>query len=95
MELRPLGRTVTAAIIGPRTMEQIESQLPAAEVTLDAALLDRHRRHRPARRQPQPSRHELWRAGARPTVRERPLTEDRCRFPWRLLRAARPCPSRR
>jgi aryl-alcohol dehydrogenase-like predicted oxidoreductase len=32
---------VTAAIIGPRTMEQLESQLPAAEVTLDAALLDR------------------------------------------------------
>ncbi len=32
---------VTAAIIGPRTMEQLESQLSAAEVTLDAALLDR------------------------------------------------------
>ncbi len=32
---------VTAAIIGPRTMEHLESQLPAAEVTLDAALLDR------------------------------------------------------
>jgi len=31
---------VTAAIIGPRTMEQLESQLPAAEVVLDA-LLDR------------------------------------------------------
>ena len=25
---------VTAAIIGPRTMEQLESQLPAADVTL-------------------------------------------------------------
>jgi aryl-alcohol dehydrogenase-like predicted oxidoreductase len=32
---------VTAAIIGPRTMEQLESQLPAAELELDAALLDR------------------------------------------------------
>jgi aryl-alcohol dehydrogenase-like predicted oxidoreductase len=32
---------VTAAIVGPRTMEQLESQLGAVEVTLDAALLDR------------------------------------------------------
>jgi len=32
---------VTAAIIGPRTMEQLESQLPAANVLLDAAVLDR------------------------------------------------------
>jgi aryl-alcohol dehydrogenase-like predicted oxidoreductase len=32
---------VTAAIIGPRTMEQLESQLGAAEVELDVALLDR------------------------------------------------------
>jgi aryl-alcohol dehydrogenase-like predicted oxidoreductase len=32
---------VTAAIIGPRTMEQLESQLGAVDVTLDAALLDR------------------------------------------------------
>jgi aryl-alcohol dehydrogenase-like predicted oxidoreductase len=32
---------VTAAIIGPRTMEQLESQLGATDVTLDAALLDR------------------------------------------------------
>jgi aryl-alcohol dehydrogenase-like predicted oxidoreductase len=31
---------VTSAIIGPRTMEQLHSQLPAADVTLDAALLD-------------------------------------------------------
>jgi hypothetical protein len=29
---------VTAAIIGPRTIEQLESQLPAAEVTLTADL---------------------------------------------------------
>jgi aryl-alcohol dehydrogenase-like predicted oxidoreductase len=32
---------VTAAIIGPRTMEQLESQLPAANVVLDQVLLDR------------------------------------------------------
>jgi aryl-alcohol dehydrogenase-like predicted oxidoreductase len=32
---------VTAAIIGPRTMEQLESQLGAADVQLDTALLDR------------------------------------------------------
>jgi aryl-alcohol dehydrogenase-like predicted oxidoreductase len=32
---------VTAPIIGPRTMEHLESQLPAADVVLDPALLDR------------------------------------------------------
>jgi aryl-alcohol dehydrogenase-like predicted oxidoreductase len=32
---------VTAPIIGPRTMEQLESQLPALEVQLDDELLDR------------------------------------------------------
>jgi aryl-alcohol dehydrogenase-like predicted oxidoreductase len=32
---------VTAAIIGPRTMEHLESQLPAAEVELPNELLDR------------------------------------------------------
>jgi aryl-alcohol dehydrogenase-like predicted oxidoreductase len=32
---------VTAPIIGPRTMEQLESQLPAAEVTLSGEVLDR------------------------------------------------------
>ncbi|HEX4519412.1 MAG TPA: aldo/keto reductase [Gaiellaceae bacterium] len=33
--------TVSAAIIGPRTMEQLESQLGAAEVTLSSDVLDR------------------------------------------------------
>jgi aryl-alcohol dehydrogenase-like predicted oxidoreductase len=33
--------TVTAPIIGPRTMEQLESQLAALEVTLDDDLLSR------------------------------------------------------
>ena len=32
---------VTSAIIGPRTMEQLDSQLPAADVALDTAVLDR------------------------------------------------------
>ena len=32
---------VTAAIIGPRTMQQLESQLGAADVVLDSAVLDR------------------------------------------------------
>jgi aryl-alcohol dehydrogenase-like predicted oxidoreductase len=32
---------VTSAIIGPRTMEQLDSQLPASDVVLDAAVLDR------------------------------------------------------
>src|SRR5829696_6278186 len=32
---------VTAAIIGPRTMEHLESQLPAAETTLSDEVLDR------------------------------------------------------
>jgi aryl-alcohol dehydrogenase-like predicted oxidoreductase len=32
---------ITAALIGPRTMEQLDSQLPAADVVLDEALLDR------------------------------------------------------
>ncbi len=32
---------ITAAIIGPRTMEHLQGQLPAADVTLDVAALDR------------------------------------------------------
>jgi aryl-alcohol dehydrogenase-like predicted oxidoreductase len=32
---------VTSGIIGPRTMEQLDSQMPAADVTLETALLDR------------------------------------------------------
>ena len=32
---------VTAAIIGPRTMEHLESQLPAVDVQLSDELLDR------------------------------------------------------
>jgi aryl-alcohol dehydrogenase-like predicted oxidoreductase len=32
---------VTSAIIGPRTIEQLDSQFPAAEIALDPAILDR------------------------------------------------------
>ncbi|MEE3853061.1 aldo/keto reductase [Gordonia sp. LSe1-13] len=32
---------VTSAIVGPRTMEQLESYLPATEITLSAEVLDR------------------------------------------------------
>ena len=32
---------VTAAIVGPRTMEQLEDQLPALQRTLSADVLDR------------------------------------------------------
>jgi aryl-alcohol dehydrogenase-like predicted oxidoreductase len=32
---------VTSAIIGPRTMEQLDSQIPADKLTVDAAILDR------------------------------------------------------
>src|SRR5215203_5461479 len=32
---------VTSAIVGPRTMEQLDSQITAADVALDAAMLDR------------------------------------------------------
>jgi aryl-alcohol dehydrogenase-like predicted oxidoreductase len=32
---------VTCPIIGPRTMEQLESQLPAAQISLDGDVLDR------------------------------------------------------
>ncbi len=32
---------VTSAIVGPRTMEQLESYLPAAEITLSTEVLDR------------------------------------------------------
>jgi len=32
---------VTSAIVGPRTMEQLESYLPAADVTLSTDVLDR------------------------------------------------------
>ena len=50
---------VTAAIIGPRTMEQLESQLGAADVELDDARARPDRRDRAARHEPEPSRRRL------------------------------------
>jgi len=57
---------VTSAIIGPRTMEQLDSQLPAADVQLDAAVPDRVDEIVRPGRQPQSRRHQLRRAGPRP-----------------------------
>ena len=57
---------VTAAIIGPRTMEQLESQLGAADVELSDDVLDRIDEIVPARRQPQPDRRRLRQPGAPP-----------------------------
>ena len=54
---------VTAAIIGPRTMEQLESQLPAADVVLDPGAAGPHRRARPAGHQSQPGRRRLGQPG--------------------------------
>ena len=63
---------VTAAIIGPRTMEQLESQLGAADVVLDADAARPHRRDRPARDELQPRRRRLAEPGARrPRARRR------------------------
>jgi len=61
---------VTAAIIGPRTMEQLESQLGAADVTLDDTVLGPHRRDRRTGDQRQPRRRGL--AEPRPRARRAP-----------------------
>ena len=50
---------ITAALIGPRTMEQLESQLAAADVVLDRGRAGPHRRDRPARDDDQPRRQLL------------------------------------
>ena len=55
---------VTSAIIRPRTMEQLESQLPAADVVLDPALLDRIDEIVRPGVDLKPRRHELRRASA-------------------------------
>ncbi len=54
---------VTSAIIGPRTMEQLESQLPGGRRRARRPDPRPHRRDRAPRRQPQPRRHQLRRAG--------------------------------
>ena len=57
---------VTSAIIGPRTMEQLESQLPGRRRDAHPRRARPHRRDRQARREPQPRRHQLRRAGPWP-----------------------------
>ena len=56
---------ITAALIGPRTMEQLESQLAAADVVLDEADPRPDRRDRRARDHHQPGRQLLRQPGAR------------------------------
>ena len=86
---------VTAAIIGPRTMEQLESQLTAADVDAVRRRARPDRRDRPARHQRQPGRHRLAEPGAR-AVRPAPLaTPGRLRSEPGLrvrLRASRALP---
>ena len=57
---------VTAAIIGPRTMEQLESPARRRRRRARRRRARPHRRDRPARRQPQPHRRRLRQPGAPP-----------------------------
>ena len=50
---------VTSVLIGPRTMAHLEDLLAGADVVSADDVLDRHRRHRPARDRPQPPRRLL------------------------------------
>ena len=63
---------VTSAIIGPRTMEQLTTQLGAADVVLDADLLDAHRRDRAAGHELQLGRRRLRAADGRRPVHPPP-----------------------
>ena len=62
---------VTAAIIGPRTMEHLESQLTAADVVLSDDVLDRIDEIVPPGRQHQPRRRRLAEPGLAPAARRR------------------------
>ena len=68
---------ISSAIIGPRTMEHLESQLTAAEVMLDAEVLDRIDELVPPGTQPESGRRRLAEPRARPggpASRQRPLS---------------------
>jgi hypothetical protein len=72
---------VTAAIIRPRTMEQLDSQLPAADVSLSGDVARSHRPDRHTRHQHQPRRRRLAkpRPGARGATAidaRRPAAQD-------------------
>ena len=62
---------VTAAIIGPRTMEQLESQLGAADTQLDDEVLDRIDEIVAAGHDDQPHRRRLDQPGLAPEARRR------------------------
>ena len=64
---------VTAAIIGPRTMEQLESQLPAAERALPDEVLDRIDEIVPPGVNLNPSDGGYQNPDLEPTARRRPL----------------------
>src|ERR1019366_7963337 len=55
---------ISSAIIGPRTMEQLESHLSAPETLLDAAVLDRIDEIVPAWDEPQHGRRRVESASA-------------------------------
>ena len=74
---------ITSAIIGPRTMEQFESQIGAADIELEDELLDEIDADRAARDELQPRRLWLHPAGARRCVA--PPTSGRHAPPARLL----------
>jgi aryl-alcohol dehydrogenase-like predicted oxidoreductase len=61
---RPDPDPITAPIIGPRSTEDLESRLAAADVVLDETLLNRTD-DRPAWQDDQPSRQLLGQPGAR------------------------------
>lgn len=62
---------VTAAIIGPRTMEHLDSQLSAAEVTLSDEVLDRIDEITPPGVSVNPGGRRLVQPGAEPDARRR------------------------
>jgi aryl-alcohol dehydrogenase-like predicted oxidoreductase len=65
---------VTAAIIGPRTMEQLESQLPAADVTLSDELLDKIDEVVPPGVTVNPADRGWPNPGLEPAARRRPIS---------------------
>ena len=62
---------ITAALIGPRTMEQLESQLTAADVVLDEAVLDRIDQIVPPGTTLNPADNSFDNPGLEPTARRR------------------------
>ena len=82
---------ITAAIIGPRTMEQLESQLAAADVVLDAAILDRIDEIVPPGTTVNPA--DIASTTPRWTVRATPLTYRRSSSARAAPRPVRTAPS--